>query len=82
MKDSREAAVYEIRLQGHIILDWSSWMTGATVTHCDDGVTIVVGPVQDQAALHGVLAKIRDLGLVILSVTRSTKHNANSLLKE
>ncbi len=73
MKDSGETAVYEIRLQEHITLDWSSWMITAAVTHSDDGITTVVGQIQDQAALHGALAKIRDLGVVILSVTRLPK---------
>ena len=70
MNECGETAVYEIKLQGHISLDWSSWMAAATATHRDNGSTLVVGQVQDQAALHGILAKIRDLGLVILSVTR------------
>lgn len=65
-----DAALYRIVLQGHINLDWSAWMVAADVTHSDDGSTVVIGQVSDQAALHGILTKIRDVGMVILSVTR------------
>lgn len=70
MTVAEETAVYEIKVQGHIHLDWSSWMTATAAANNDDGTTLIVGQVRDQAALHGALAKIRDLGIVILSVTR------------
>lgn len=75
-------AVYEIKLQGHITFDWSSWLTKAEAIYSDNGTTCVMGHIQDQAALHGVLAKIRDLGVVILSVTRLPECYLNNKLKE
>ena len=59
---------YEIRLKGHLDARWSAWFDGLTVTHDRDGTTIIHGPVADQAALHGLLQKTRDLGLPLISV--------------
>ena len=59
---------YEIRVQGHLDTRWAAWFDGLTLTHGSDGTTIIHGPVADQAALHGVLQKIRDLGLPLISV--------------
>jgi len=65
---------YEIRIQGRLEAEWSAWFDGLTIisngqtTRC--GETLLVGSVADQAALHGLLAKIRDLGLPLLSLTR------------
>jgi hypothetical protein len=73
MRHTGQTAIYEIQIQGHITLDWSSWMSSVTATHDDDGTTFILGEVQDQAALHGALVRIRDTGLVILSVTRLPK---------
>jgi hypothetical protein len=61
---------YEIRFQGHLQPRWASWFDGLTVTDESDGTTLVQGPVADQAALHGLLRKLHDLGLALLSVTR------------
>ena len=61
---------YEIRFQGHLHSRWASWFDGLTVTNESDGTTLVQGPVADQAALHGLLRKLHDLGLTLLSVTR------------
>ncbi|MBN1978112.1 MAG: hypothetical protein JW918_12015 [Anaerolineae bacterium] len=63
---------YEIRIKAHLSADWSDWFTGLTVRQEPDGETILSGPL-DQAALHGVLAKVRDLGLVLVSVNQSTQ---------
>jgi hypothetical protein len=60
---------YEIRLRGRLDPRWSSWFDGMTLTTADDGTSTLRGPVTDQAALHGLLARIRDLGLPLLSVT-------------
>jgi hypothetical protein len=60
---------YEIRLQGHLAARWSAWFDGLTVANKPDGTTIISGPVADQAALHGLLQKARDVGLPLLSVT-------------
>lgn len=61
---------YEIRFLGHLHSRWASWFDGLTVTDESDGTTLVQGPVADQAALHGLLRKLHDLGLPLLSVTR------------
>jgi len=63
-----EPARYEIRVQGVLEPRWSAWFEGMRVTSQASGETIIAGPVTDQAALHGLLAKIRDLGLPLLSV--------------
>ena len=59
---------YEIRLKGHLGSRWAAWFDGLSITRCSDGTTIIHGPVADQAALHGLLQKIRDLGLPLISV--------------
>ena len=59
---------YEIRLKGHLDTRWAAWFDGLTITHDSDGTTIIHGPVPDQAALHGLLQKTRDLGLPLISV--------------
>lgn len=63
------AAAYELRVQGHLDQYWSAWFGGFTITHQDDGTTILHGVVRDQAELHGLLAKVRDLGTALISVT-------------
>jgi hypothetical protein len=62
------ADYYEIRVRGLLDSHWSAWFEGLTLTHLGNGQTLIAGPIQDQAALHGILAKIRDLGLHLLSV--------------
>ncbi len=62
--------VYQIVVKGHLGSDWSEWFDGLNITMVDNGETILTGPVVDQTALHGVLIKIRDLGLPLLSLTR------------
>jgi hypothetical protein len=59
---------YEIRVEGHLDTRWTAWFDGLTLTQGTDGTTIIHGPVADQAALHGLLQKIRDLGLPLISV--------------
>ena len=61
---------YEIRLTGHLHARWAAWFDGQTVRHESDGTTVISGPVVDQAALHGLLQRVRDLGLPLVSVTR------------
>jgi len=61
---------YQIRVRGHLDDRWSDWMDGLAFHRLDDGTTELVGPVVDQAALHGLLSKVRDLGLPLISVTQ------------
>jgi hypothetical protein len=63
-----ESNLYEIRLQGHLDERWADWFDGLTITLEENGDTVLTGPVVDQAALHGLLKKIRDLGLPLRSV--------------
>ena len=60
--------IYEIRLKGHLGREWTDWFDGMAVDLSDDGHTLLTGPVPDQAALHGLLKKVRDLGLPLLAV--------------
>ena len=62
--------LYEIRLKGHLDDRWADWFGGLTLTLEDNGETLLIGPVVDQAALHGLLRKVRDLGMPLLSVIR------------
>jgi hypothetical protein len=66
-----EQAVYRIRVRGIVGEQWSEWLAGLTITPQADGTTLLVGPLRDQAALHGLLNKIRDMGLPLLSVERT-----------
>jgi hypothetical protein len=61
--------LYEIRLAGHLDQHWSAWFGGFAITHEDDGTTTLRGVVTDQSELHGLLAKVRDLGAALISVT-------------
>jgi hypothetical protein len=60
---------YEIRLKGHLDARWTSWFDGMSLSHESDGTTVISGPVADQAALHGLLRTVRDLGLPLISVS-------------
>ncbi len=68
--DRHEAGRYEISLKGHLDTRWAAWFDGLSLTHHSDGITVIHGPVPDQAALHGLLQKVRDTGLPLISVTR------------
>jgi hypothetical protein len=72
MTDGREfdkPAIYQIRVKGVLDEEWSDWFDGLTINRQDDE-TLLTGPVRDQAALHGLVARVRDLGLPLLSVKR------------
>jgi len=66
--DPSKPRVYQIRIKGHLGRQWTDWFEGLTITVEDNGDTLLTGPVVDQAALHGLLRKVRDLGLPLLSV--------------
>ena len=67
-KPISNSEVYEIRLSGHLDARWVKWFDGLTITLKEGGDTLITGPVVDQAALHGLLKKVRDVGLPLLSV--------------
>jgi hypothetical protein len=66
--DLDEPMAYQIRLKGHLGHEWADWFEGLTITLEEDGDTLLTGPVIDQAALHGLLKKVRDLGMSLVSV--------------
>ena len=68
--DPDPPAIYQIRLKGHLGTAWADWFGGLTITLAEGGDTILTGPVADQAALHGLLKKVRDLGLPLVSVNQ------------
>jgi hypothetical protein len=67
-KDHYEPGLYEIRLKGHLDGKWVAWFEGLAITLEEDGNTLLTGPVIDQAALHGLLKKVRDLGMPLVSI--------------
>ena len=68
--DPGQPLVYQIRIQGHLGRQWTDWFGGLTIKLEDNGETLLTGLVVDQAALHGVLRKVRDVGMPLLSVSR------------
>ena len=66
--ESSQPVIYRIRIQGQLDSQWSDWFDEMTITLEDDGNTLISGPIIDQAALHGLLKRIRDLGLTLISV--------------
>ena len=70
MNQSQASGQYEIRVQGHLAGRWATWFDGLTLTRENDGTTLIRGTAVDQAALHGLLQKVRDTGLQLVSVTQ------------
>ena len=65
---TNEGGSYEIRVKGHLNARWADWFDGLTLTQESDGTTVLSGSLMDQAALHGLLGKVRDLGLQLIAV--------------
>ena len=78
IEDHHEPERYEIRIKGHLDDKWADWFEGLTITREDNGETLLTGPVVDQAALHGVLRKVRDVGTPLLSVIRMKPGQADA----
>ncbi len=83
-EDQTGPGLYEIRIKGHLDDRWSDWFEGLTITLKEDGDTLLTGPVTDQAALYGLLKKVRDLGMPLVSVNRveTNETHPNRLKKE
>lgn len=71
-KPTSNTACYEIRLKGHLDAQWATWFDGLNITLEEDGNTLLSGPVADQAALHGLLRKVRDIGMPLVSVNQAS----------
>lgn len=69
-QSERLPPIYRIRLKGHLGEEWAEWFAGMTITRESNGDTLLTGPVVDQAALHGLLKKVRDLGLPLIAMQR------------
>jgi hypothetical protein len=67
---SSQPVIYQIRLKGHLSREWTDWFGGLTITLEDNGDTLLTGPVVDQAALHGLLKRVRDLGVPLISISQ------------
>src|SRR5690349_6555831 len=77
-EDQGASGRYEIRIKGHLDDRWADWFEGMSLTREDNNTTLLTGPVVDQAALHGLLKRVRDLGTPLLSVTRLTPDEAEA----
>jgi hypothetical protein len=75
-KESRHPVVYQIRIQGQLDAQWADWFDGMTITPAEAGDTLLTGPVVDQAALHGLLKKVRDLSMPLVSVSPLDAENS------
>jgi hypothetical protein len=73
-RDPDEPRIFEIRIQGHLSQQWQDWFEGLIITLEEEGNTLLSGPVADQSALHGILKRIRDLGMPLLSVNSLDSH--------
>ncbi len=78
-KPASQPMVYQIRIKGHLGHEWTDWFGGLTITLEENGDTLLTGPVIDQSALYGLLKKVRDLGLPLISVNRVDPLQAKAL---
>lgn len=76
-EDDHPPELYEIRIKGHLPERWAAWFEGLTITLEENGDTCLTGPVIDQAALHGLLRKVRDLGIPLISILSITPGQAD-----
>jgi hypothetical protein len=76
--DADQPRVYQIRIRGHLSPQWADWFEGLTISLEEDGDTLLTGTVVDQAALHGLLKKVRDLGTLLLSINHVNPNQANA----
>jgi hypothetical protein len=67
--DSNRPMTYQIKIKSHLSSDWTDWFEGLTITAEEDGDTLLTGPVIDQAALYGLIKKVRDLGMTLISLS-------------
>jgi hypothetical protein len=77
-RDPNQPMVYQIRVTGHLGPQWTDWFEGLSITLEDNGETLLTGPVVDQATLHGLIRKVRDLGLPLLAVIRLQPDQADA----
>lgn len=77
--DSSQPTIYQIRVKSHLGTDWTDWFEGLTITLEEDGDTLLTGPLIDQAALHGLLKKVRDLGIPLVSIIPVTHDQTDTL---
>jgi len=78
-RDSDRAPIYQVRLKGHLGEEWADWFGGLDIVLDENGEMLITGPVLDQAALHGLLRKVRDLGLTLVSVNSVDPNQTDSL---
>ena len=77
--DSPQPIIYKIRIKGELDSEWTDWFEGLTITLDENGDTLLTGPVIDQAALHGLLKKVRDLGIPLISVCPGQSKDLGSI---
>jgi hypothetical protein len=78
-KENEKATNYQIKIEGQLGPQWSDWFEGLSIVQEEDGTTLLAGPVADQSALHGLLKKVRDLGMPLVSVNRMETDGCSNL---